>query len=509
MGHQKAHERDAVPDQSAAPAGARAADEAAPAAAALRAGRMPTAGGVLALQRSAGNAAVGRLLRSPDPFLDAVTGPLAKAYEEARKAKEAYVKSGTKGPITYDPSKRNKQNYYGGFDVEYDPDKGVLTIRMRGVAEFKPGMRLRKGRAVAVEPSPQTKTEADKINKDKDPAKRAAAVAKWQWSSAGGPDAGDEAKFMADFKTAVESAWQGKHPFYCWRPWWEDLGAEVVIDVQLVQMDATNKPGSPFHMKTNVYKVPADYIGGQADVHRTGGNAAKSGPFANVMTLTAVDVNPRRDGLLTRSVGFDPGSSTLTKKQIKSLTAMAKQMPNAPAGATVAVSDVTASAQGADDAERKARFEAIAKVFTDAGMARDRLKYLDGGVGDVVELTIGGGKAQTVAAHESGHMFGLDDEYTGSGAYAAGKKTEHTDFAAKANEIGIRHGKSDNIMSEGSVVRQQHYVTFLDALKVVSGIEEWTFGAAHYTGPPSPYQDAPTPGELGPDTRRGPVNAVA
>jgi hypothetical protein len=90
-------------------------------------------------------------------------------------------------------------------------------------------------------------------------------------------------------------------------------------------------------------------------------------------------------------------------------------------------------------------------------------------------------------------MFGLDDEYTGSGAYAAGKTTEHTKFAAKAGEKGVLHAKSDSIMSEGSVVRRQHYVTFLDALKVVSGIEEWDFGTAREVLPPSPLEDAPAP----------------
>ena len=75
-------------------------------------------------------------------------------------------------------------------------------------------------------------------------------------------------------------------------------------------------------------------------------------------------------------------------------------------------------------------------------------------------------------------MFGLDDEYTGGGAYGAGKKTEHTDFAAAAGHTGAMHAKSDSIMSGGSVVRPHHYVTFLDALKQVSGMPDWDYGAA-------------------------------
>ena len=39
------------------------------------------------------------------------------------------------------------------------------------------------------------------------------------------------------------------------------------------------------------------------------------------------------------------------------------------------------------------------------------------------------------------------------------------------------HAKSDSIMSEGGVVRPHHYVTFLDALKQVSGMPDWDYGA--------------------------------
>jgi hypothetical protein len=454
--------------------------------AALRAPPRTAAGTILALQRSAGNGAVNHLLK---PY-----NPLGGAFETARKAKENYVKAGKRGPITYDPSKRNKENYYGGFDVTYDPSPGkqILTISLRGVTDFQPGIRLRKGRAVAVEPSAETAAAARKINKIKDAAKRATEVAKWHWSSDGGPDAGDEAAFMSKFKTAVETTWRGRHPFVCTRSYWEDLDAFVDIDVNLVKMDATHKAGNPNHVRVRAYKVPAGYIGGGADVHRTSGGK-KGGPFSNLMTVTAVDVDPRRDDLLIRHVRFDAGSTTVPKKRVKDLKALAKEMPNAKKGATVPVSDLTVSPQGKDAAERKARFDAIAKVFTGAGMSSARIKFLAGGVGDTTDIIIGGGAAQTVVAHESGHMFGLDDEYTGSGAYAPGRKTEHTALAAKYGEKGVMHAKSDSIMSEGTVVRRQHYVTFLDALKVVSGIEEWDFGTARKVEPPSPMGDFEVP----------------
>jgi hypothetical protein len=90
-------------------------------------------------------------------------------------------------------------------------------------------------------------------------------------------------------------------------------------------------------------------------------------------------------------------------------------------------------------------------------------------------------------------MFGLDDEYIGEKAYAAGKKTEHTDFAAAAGETGAMHASSDSIMAGGSKVRPHHYVTFLDALKVVTDIPEWAYGAKQVVNPPSDAGDFPAP----------------
>ena len=126
-----------------------------------------------------------------------------------------------------------------------------------------------------------------------------------------------------------------------------------------------------------------------------------------------------------------------------------------------------------------------------------RATFVDGGPGDKGHITVGDGKAQTVVAHESGHMFGLDDEYTGKGAYAPGKSTEHTKLAASEGMAGAMHAKSDSIMSEGAKVRPQHYTTFLDALKFISGVNEWDIGPKQVVRPPSGAGDFPTPAPSG------------
>ena len=471
--------------------------EAAPAAPAER-GPVPVAAslrspaGVLALQRTAGNAAVSQMLARR-------TGPLTAAYEAARTARQAFIDGGKRGPITYDPSTRNKENYYGGFDVEYDPSEQDLFITLKGVVDFRAGLAMEGGRAVAKEGSKRARAAADQINKaHKKTADRAAEVKKWQWSKQGGPDPGDEQKFMSDFETTVGFHWSYEHPFVCTREYWEDLGASVDVTVDLDEMDATHKPGKPYHMTVVVFKVPPGFEG-EAHVDRAGG--AKGGAFANTLTMTSVDNELRAVKFLRRTFDFETGKTTLPKDLATRLTTLAKNMPNAPKGATAPVADLNVTVQGADATERQARFAAISAVAVKAGMDAARVKFVDGGAGNTASLVVGDEVRQITSVHESGHMFGLDDEYVNPAtpAYGAGKKTEHTDLAAKANETGIVHGISDNVMSMGGKIRRQHYVTFLDALKVVTGIDEWTFGDTRPVDAPLPYLDGPLPAVGGPE----------
>jgi hypothetical protein len=461
---------------------ARARPEAAPG--------MGSPAAVLALQRVAGNAAVGVLARRLREY---DTWPvIADAYIQARKDREAYSKSGKKGPITYNPTSRNKKNYYGGFDVSYDPDTEELNILLKGVVDFRPGMVMEGNRAVAREGSPKAREEADKINKaSKLKADREAAVKKFQWSKGGGPDAGDEATFMRDFESVVGYSWSYEHSLVCTRQYWQDLGAWVNVDVELVEQDATHKPGSPYHVQVVAMKTPPGFNSdGPADVHRAKG---KKDAFSNIMTLSADGTGLRPEGLIKKKFSFETGKTKLPAKFEKGLGGFGKQMPNAPKGATAPVSDLTITVQGADPAERQARFAAVTAALKKGGMADSRLVFADGGVGNETSLTIGNGSRQVTAVHESGHMFGLDDEYTGKDDYAPGKKTEHTDFAAKVGETGIVHGSSDNIMSMGATIRRQHYVTFLDALKVVTGMEEWGFGEKQDVEPPQRYAPGHVP----------------
>src|SRR6202008_1967584 len=96
-------------------------------------------------------------------------------------------------------------------------------------------------------------------------AQRAAEVKNWQWSKDGGADADGEKTFLADFKSTVVSTWQGKHSVFCPKKYWEDHGAETMINVDI----AEGAQGAADHMKMNAFKVPKTMHITNANVDRT------------------------------------------------------------------------------------------------------------------------------------------------------------------------------------------------------------------------------------------------
>ena len=91
---------------------------------------------LLALQQGVGNAAVSRAILARNRNM------IQQQYDKARKERDTFVAAGKKGPQTYNPSTNNADNYYGGFDVEYDPAKGELHVTLKGAVLFLAGMTL-------------------------------------------------------------------------------------------------------------------------------------------------------------------------------------------------------------------------------------------------------------------------------------------------------------------------------------------------------------------------------
>jgi len=89
----------------------------------------------------------------------------------------------------------------------------------------------------------------------------------------------------------------------------------------------------------------------------------------------------------------------------------------------------------------------------------------------------GAAERQQGAMHEFGHMIGLDDEYADG---TPGVKHNRL-YADALGIIGyipyplISEGTTNDIMSAGDTINKQHYVTFLEALKVITGMNNWRF----------------------------------
>ncbi len=342
---------------------------------------------------------------------------------------------------------------------------------------------------------------------------REAAVAAWRWGEA------EKRTFLEDMEKAIEGAWERRYQFHCTKPHWTDLGVDVNVRVEV--HEGARAKGE--HMQVTTYKIaPGAAAGGIGVVRRTG-----SGPDDVEMRLNSMDAKPRTDILLKTSLSFDPGGDNLDAAGKRG----AQQIGGWWAGGgppicpvctqevkELASSMINLHVQGTGpDAETQARTR-FANVVADlraGGMsdATDRCVFHYDGEGDGVRFVVGNGEPQTVAAHEAGHMFGMDDEYQKSGnpkgtpndPLAIGAPVDPGLAQAQGLPGAVRE-HSDSIMSVGNAVKPQHYATFLAALKLVTGMEQWEFGPAQGVIPPG--VDGPVP-RSGPKDPMEPQTAIA
>src|SRR5918994_360792 len=250
---------------------------------------------------------------------------------------------------TADETGREEERQLAPPEPSWSPAAELLTMQQTlGNAAVS---RMVARAPVTAPPGPtSTSSEYDKARAARDAF--VLAGKKGQWSNDGGPDKDDETAFLDAFKSIVVSTWQGKHPCHCSKRYWEDLGADTVIDIQIAEGDQ----GAADHMKMNAFKVPPTMSIAKADVTRT---TKAKGAFGNTLTLNSSTVGPKNFNLLVWDIGFDPGTTNLTAAAKATLTKLGGEMPDAPAGATIPANDVTAKVPGADDAARQARFTAV------------------------------------------------------------------------------------------------------------------------------------------------------
>ena len=283
---------------------------------------------------------------------------------------------------------------------------------------------------------------------------RAAAVAAWQWDDAA------KTTFVEDMRNQISSVWQR-------------------------------------------YKIAANAPVGNVGVVRS---HAGRDAHDNEMELNSTDARPRSDIRLTRTVRFDPGAATVPAADNGIVTDFATRWQTGGTGPVctgcgaeisgLAGTSINIHAKGAGadpQASARSRFDGLVQALVAGGMSDAATKcvvHYDG-VGEDARLIVGSGLQQTVAAHEAGHMFGLQDEYTApfSGTGGALGSARDPGLGAAQSLPGAVAENTDAIMSVGNAVKPQHYATFLEALKHVTGMPEWAVGPP--TGVVPPGVDGP------------------
>jgi outer membrane protein OmpA-like peptidoglycan-associated protein len=481
---------------------------------------------VLALQRSAGNAAVSRALLArqpapaaapptPSPVVAGPTGAPPQAVpvvgpstgDSARDlaAADAFHKSGVRGPHAIQSS-----TGIGGFSATYSPAADALTLSIKGSVVFEDGIKAKGSGFEAGDPG-----LAPVLARMPPPGpRRTAFLAAFQWTPA------EQAPFLADLARVVSDGWKEKHEFHVNRPQWQWIGAKVLVDIQVRKQEAAGRAADD-HFSIKTVKVPpagttdASLQRGEQVNSLVAGDANRTNAFDQNMTLGSQDVNPSARPLLrTVPVFFGHDSDKIRpaeRTKIRNFAARWQGAAPGTAGSRPAKVELNAmtTASGKDEynadlAQRRA--DAVRAELVAAGFNSVATRVSDNPLGEApaagsedanfrrVDMVPDGGQPQTTAVHEFGHAFGLDDEYGaefGAGRPAAGTPVDH-DAATKkmtdaggANLPGAVVENNNNIMSVGGEVRPQHYSTFHEALRAITGIEEWALGPKQ-ARPPAP-----------------------
>ncbi|HEU5315346.1 MAG TPA: OmpA family protein, partial [Chloroflexota bacterium] len=360
----------------------------------------------------------------------------------------------------------------------------LLMIEVRTGITFTDGLSIDASNVITANHTDLAQAALDGMSLPA--ADRAAFVADFTWT-----DPQKEA-FSDQLQARVEGAWSAQFLFGCTRPGWESMFAVPIVDVDVHE----GAVGDGDHLQTTTYKVPD---GGTYSVGAFVQSQGDQDPFNNqlVMSSTDVDETPLDQSLLRKTVLFAHDSAVLTPDAISLLRAFERDFQDANLDLTNPV-ELTGHASSPGDEEYNSR---LAQRRIDA--VRDQLSAFgftginervttqnlgeEGATEDAewrrVDLVVGSGEGQLVAAHEFGHVFGLMDEYvsndvnpggsiTGSGS-AVGTAVGHDAMAKAIGTSGAVAENNDDIMSLGNAVQPKHYATFGWALAQVTGIDEW------------------------------------
>jgi len=415
----------------------------------------------------------------------------------------------------------------GGFNARYDPVSMDLTVTLNLAMSFLNGMNISGNTVTANEASMDR--HAKQINKtlaalhgEKKTKALDKVRADWQWT---GPADPAITSWMAAYRSSVTGAWSSAGTglmFKSTRLGWDEQLARVKVVVNT--SNATGlAPGAaapgpaPVHCKAKIYKTPdQDMFGANVEP----GFAID--PYDQVLNLGSGQLTAQSH-LLTQSVFFPNNSSKLTPKAKEHLRKWIISFQAAPGttgqpigitGHANAVGEKTEAGRARNVQLADERAQNVSAFLSSAEVEGSKLRNAEKRIDAVmstgaasadeernwrrVDIVVGTGQGQNIAAHEFGHMIGLGDEYastpkrdktgnivkdkennpvtrgliSGTGGDVGGA-TAHDALSKSVGLGGSVFENNDNIMSLGSTVQPQHYATFLSALHTVTGITEW------------------------------------
>jgi hypothetical protein len=433
---------------------------------------------VLGLQRSQGNAWVAR--------------QVAQVMRQGDPAREAFL---SQGPLPAAAGlDMTSSTGIGGFNAMYEPSRQTLKITLRVGINAVDGLTIDPTTGIVTPASASFATAAARVMAIANVPDRVREVNdNWHWTDAEG--------FRARYEQMAEQAWGSRHYFV--NNTWDDVYSDVEVDLQVHLGGLAND-----HCTATIFKVPEHSSAGPgAVVNSTGSPTGNTGTFTSSGLEGTTDflnyrlVYPEGGTTVGQGTGSgqqgngDPGPTFLNKFIVDF------QRGTPTGGAPVTITG-HASATGSHEDNRRIALERaqnVANYLRTQGqeIANYRIAVVsagdDGATADAewrrVDIMVGDGRAQVTMMHETGHMFGLDDEYASpTGGFAPGAGTPgnigapvaHSGLAAAMGN-GVPPAVSennDNIMSVGNVVRPQHYATFHEALTNVTVPQAWHYGGA-------------------------------
>ena len=485
---------------------------------------------LLALQQAVGNRQVQRVLqRQPTPAPASRVTPAVAPPAPDASLPEDLRNFRTRGPVPADAKGTTiaPSTGMGGFNARYDPASMVLTITLNLAMTFLDGMKITGHRVTATQNTMDSSAVAinrmlSRLSGEKRTKALDQVKEQWTWTGAGDPRI---TAWMATYRSNVMGAWSSAGSgiiFQGSRPGWDSQLAKVnvVVNTQNVTGAApgTPVPGpQPVHCRADIYKTPdEDVFGANVDP-----GTAASGTDQKLELGSGQVV--AQSHLLTQEVFFANNSSSLgsrAKEKLKRWIISFQATPGTT-GNSIAITGHANTKGEKTEAGRERnltlsfdRAQAVETFLKTTSVEGSLLRNAStrisgiagvgaGGAGEEaawrrVDIVVGSGQGQNIAAHEFGHMLGLFDEYASTPKRDAagnpitdaqgdqvtrglisgtgddvGTKTGHDALATSMGLGGSVNENNDNIMSLGSTIRPQHYATFMEALHNITGVNDW------------------------------------